>query len=168
MCKKKQDDIGFISKEILSFLKNSLSEDAELGDDIHQTKEQRKRDREITKLLEKYVEVYYDKVETQRVYRNILFYGCCIIILLFSGGIAAVSIYALLGYQDGDITKLISIITICLTLLTSVLGLVTTITKYCFPENDEEYITRIVEAIQTNDLENKKENLKYEKDTDNN
>ncbi len=30
------------------------------------------------------------------------------------------------------------------------------ITKYIFPVNDEEYITRIVELIQNNDLENKK------------
>lgn len=34
------------------------------------------------------------------------------------------------------------------------------ITKYVFPVNDEEYITRIVEIIQNNDLENKKENIR--------
>ena len=34
------------------------------------------------------------------------------------------------------------------------------ITKYFFPENDEQYITTIVETIQQNDLENKRENAK--------
>lgn len=34
------------------------------------------------------------------------------------------------------------------------------ITKDVFPVNDEEHITRIVELIQNNDLENKKENIR--------
>ena len=41
-----------------------------------------------------------------------------------------------------------------------VIGLLTIITKYFFPESDEQYITKIVETIQQNDLENKKENAK--------
>lgn len=41
-----------------------------------------------------------------------------------------------------------------------VIGLLTIITKYFFSENDEQYITKIVETIQQNDLENKKENAK--------
>ena len=40
--------------------------------------------------------------------------------------------------------------------------LLQTITKYIFPENEEEYITRIVEMIQNNDLENKKENIRVQ------
>lgn len=32
--------------------------------------------------------------------------------------------------------------------------------KVVFPENEEEYITRIVEIIQNNDLEHKKENIR--------
>lgn len=31
---------------------------------------------------------------------------------------------------------------------------------YVFPEKEEEYITRIVEIIQRNDLDNKRENIK--------
>ena len=33
------------------------------------------------------------------------------------------------------------------------------IVKYAFPEDDEKYITEIVKAIQSNDLENKKQNI---------
>lgn len=31
--------------------------------------------------------------------------------------------------------------------------MVHTITKYCFPEKDDEYILKIVDSIQKNDLE---------------
>ena len=51
-------------------------------------------------------------------------------------------------------------IAVCITFLSSVIGILTIITKYVFPEKEEEYITRIVEIIQTNDLENKRENIK--------
>lgn len=59
-----------------------------------------------------------------------------------------------------EISELITLFSLCITFLTSILGLFKIITKFCFPENDEEYITKIVEAIQKNDLENKKENMK--------
>ena len=49
---------------------------------------------------------------------------------------------------------------VCLTFLTLIVGILKIITKYVFPVNDEEYITRIVELIQNNDLENKKENIR--------
>lgn len=52
----------------------------------------------------------------------------------------------------------------CITFLTLIVGVLTIITKYVFPENEEEYITRIVEIIQRNDLENKKENIKVKAD----
>lgn len=37
------------------------------------------------------------------------------------------------------------------------------ITKYVFPQNEEEYITHIVKSIQDNDLKNKKANIKSSK-----
>lgn len=48
-------------------------------------------------------------------------------------------------------------ITAMLSLVVSILDLIRVITKYCFPENDEEYIVKIVESIQNNDLEKFKE-----------
>ena len=52
--------------------------------------------------------------------------------------------------------------TACVSFISLIIGLLTIITKYFFPENDEQYITAIVEAIQKNDLENKRENAKHE------
>ncbi len=66
---------------------------------------------------------------------------------------------------DLDTTEsLVGLISVCVTFLTSVIGVLKIIVKYCFPENDEKYITEIVKAVQQNDLENKKENLKYKLD----
>ena len=62
--------------------------------------------------------------------------------------------------SDISIEDVVQLISLCLTFITLIFGILTIITKYVFPENDEEYITRIVESIQKNDLENKKENIK--------
>ena len=56
-----------------------------------------------------------------------------------------------------EISGAVAIITAVISLVVSILELIHTITKYCFPQNDEEYIVRIVESIQNNDLERTKE-----------
>ncbi len=62
--------------------------------------------------------------------------------------------------EANSIPEVIQFISVCVTFLGLIVGLLQIITKYVFPENEEEYITRIVELIQNNDLENKKENIK--------
>lgn len=64
--------------------------------------------------------------------------------------------------QANSVPNVIQLISVCITFLGLIVGLLQTITKYVFPENEEEYITRIVELIQNNDLENKKENIKVQ------
>lgn len=49
----------------------------------------------------------------------------------------------------------------CITYLTLVIGILKIITEYVFPQKEEEYVTRIVKAIQKNDLKNKIENMKH-------
>lgn len=49
-------------------------------------------------------------------------------------------------------SSVVAFVTACITYLTIIVGVLTIITKYCFPENEEEHITRIVETIQTNDM----------------
>lgn len=62
---------------------------------------------------------------------------------------------------DLDVEKVVAFITACISFISLIIGLLTIITKYFFPENDEQYITTIVESVQKNDLENKKENARY-------
>ena len=127
--------------------------------DNYQTREQKARDCEITKLLRQYVTSYSEKVKTQKSYRTVLLILCSSIIGLFS--VAFLILLLHLGFNSSsvDVTGVVSLISICISFLASILGLAQIITKYCFPENDEEYISKIVETIQTNDLQNKLANM---------
>lgn len=85
----------------------------------------------------------------------------CLLILI------AFSIVFIILVTDFKITKssitakdLAGLISVCITFLALIVGILKIITTYVFPEHEEEYITRIVEAIQKNDLENKKENIR--------
>lgn len=123
--------------------------------DKYATEQQKCRDEYITKLLSLYVEFYNDKTKSNRKYKTYLFWFCLIIIFFFS----VFFIYMIFkeGFKNNMLSNLISV---CVTFISLIIGILTIITKYVFPERDEEYITRIVEIIQSNDLENKKENIK--------
>ena len=56
-----------------------------------------------------------------------------------------------------QISNLVAFVTACISFVSLIIGLLTIITKYFFPENDEQYITKIVEIIQNNDFKNKQE-----------
>lgn len=128
--------------------------------DNYQTREQKARDCEITKLLRKYVTSYSEKVKIQKTYRTVLLTLCSSIIALFS--VAFLVLLLCFGFNSSsvEVTGVVSLISICITFLVSILGLAQIITQYCFPENDEEYISKIVETIQANDLQNKLANMK--------
>ena len=129
-------------------------------DDKYQTSQQKVRDYEITKLLKQYVEAYSEKISHRKWYRNILFCLSVFMLLVFSGALLYMIYWCAKQFSVVEIPGLITLVSLCVTFLTSILSLFKIITKFCFPENDEEYITKIVEAIQKNDLENKKENMK--------
>ena len=116
------------------------------------------RDKQITRLLEAYVDTYEDKVRKNKEYRSNILWTCITITVLFA------IVLALLPFQvfggDMEAGDVVSFATACVSFLTLIVGLLHIVTKYVFPENDEEYITRIVEMIQTNDLKNKQENAK--------
>lgn len=153
------------------FVQNLLDSDAKTDsdlagfDDKYQTSQQKIRDYEITKLLKKYVEAYSEKVYNRKRYRNALFILSAAILIVFSAALLVFLYNCVKDFNLIEIPGVITIISLCITFLTSILGLFTIITKFCFPENDEEYITKIVEAIQKNDLENKKENMKISDQT---
>lgn len=127
--------------------------------DNYQTREQKARDCEITKLLREYVASYSIKAETQKRYRNTLLILCSSIIGLFSLAFVVILLRFGLSSLPVETSGIIGLISICVAFLTSILGLAQIITKYCFPENDEEYISRIVATIQANDLQNKLANM---------
>ncbi len=125
------------------------------------TEEQLNRDKQITKLLRHYVDFYKDKIETNKKYKNFLFWICMVILLCFSLIFGCVVAYAVVLSNNDNmfINNVYNVISVSVTFITLIIGILTIITKYVFPQDDEKYITQIVELIQTNDLENKKENI---------
>lgn len=131
--------------------------------DTYATRQQKSRDCKITELLSTYVETYSYKSKSNKWYKGILFFICVGILVAFCVSfIIFVCNVDFNGKAADSIPNVIQLISVCVTFLGLIIGLLQTITKYVFPENEEEYITRIVELIQNNDLENKKENIKVQ------
>lgn len=130
--------------------------------DTYATRQQKSRDRKITELLSTYVEVYNYKSKSNKWYKGILFFICVGILVAFCISFIVFICNVDFNGQANSVPNVIQLISVCITFLGLIVGLLQTITKYVFPENEEEYITRIVELIQNNDLENKKENIKVQ------
>ena len=165
-------DLNEIYKALGSVIKQKTDHDLsdEPYKDKTQTEQQKARDEEITSLLRKYVEAYKNKIDTQKTFRNTLFIGAAILVGILTAVVIFVSVWTVLSIRTVsiDTTAMISIITVCVTLLTSIIGLFQIITRFSFPEDDEKYITTIVDSIQKNDFEHKKANMKSCGKTDNN
>ena len=141
---------------------SEIKDENDLGyQDPFVTEEQKKRDTQITELLTEYVKSYKKKVKHSTICRYIILVPCILIICAFAVMIIYFSVQMLCSQSQAEIPDMVSFITACVSFITLIIGLLTIITKYFFPENDEQYITTIVEAIQKNDLENKRENAKY-------
>lgn len=139
-----------------------VDNDKEMADtyiDTYTTKQQRLRDKKVTELLEQYVEGYKYKNQSNKWYKGILLGCSCTILIAFSVIFIILILKMDFTNQNTSPSSLIEIISVCITFLSLIIGILTIIAKYVFPEKEEEYITRIVEIIQNNDLENKKENI---------
>ena len=135
--------------DMVSFYETKNASDLEWGyKDPYVTQEQQNRDEQITELLTQYVQCYRNKVKQTRVYRWIIIIPSIAIIVSF----AAVLIYFVCKIansgKDLDMSNLVAFITSCISFVSLVIGLLKIITKYFFPENEEQYITTIVESIQ--------------------
>lgn len=135
---------------------SSLSSDEELSDN-YDSEYQKERTNAITAILNNYKDSYQNKIKFQGRYRRILFWGCSVIIGIFTFEVLYVLRQSIFAVNDFAVPGVITIVTGVLSLIVSILELVRIITKYCFPENDEEYIIKIVTSIQENDLEKYKE-----------
>lgn len=161
----KQKDFEKIVSEILDSVDmfQSVNNDDEMREayvDEFTTDQQKKRDKKITELLNQYVDAYCYKNKSNKWYKRILV-GMCIVIVFAFSVIFAILLFQINGSNnDMPLEGMIKLITVCITFLALIVSILKIIAKYVFPENDEEYITRIVEIIQNNDLENKKENIK--------
>ncbi len=128
--------------------------------DEYTTKEQQERDKSISELLALYVKAYKYKNQSNKVYKIILFAVCILSVALFGVVLAYLMIYLNGSCEETTVESIIQLVTVSVTFVTLIVSILKIITKYVFPVNDEEYITRIVELIQNNDLKNKQENIR--------
>ncbi len=124
------------------------------------TKEQKKRDEFVTELLKEYVGFYKGKVSDNKRYKKVLFYVSITLLIIVSLGFGLL-LWEFLVHDNLN-NGIFKFVSTSVTFLSLIIGILMIITKYVFLENDEEYITKIVEMIQNNDLQNKKENIKVQ------
>lgn len=137
-------------------------------EDKFTTKEQKLRDKEITRLLQHYVTTYQNKSKTSPKYKLAIMIGCGVTLGLFTLAFLYVFIKFAGSVSKVQIEGVVALITVSITYLTLFVGTLNIITKYVFPQKEEEYITNIVKMIQQNDLKNKKENIKSISDNEKN
>lgn len=150
----------FLGQVSFSETKNASALESEYRDP-YVTFEQKKRDRQITELLAQYVQCYKNKAKQTVVYRWMIIIPSIVIIIAFAAALVYFAVKIANSGGDLEVSGLAAFITSCVSFVSLVIGLLKIITKYFFPENDEQYITTIVESIQKNDLENKRENAKH-------
>ena len=127
--------------------------------DVWQTREQRKRDCEITELLKTYVISYKNKVDFVFSQRKRVV-NCLLVVLLFvSLAISQLVIHILFAGDEVTTANVIQIIAALGSCVGVVIGLLKVMMEYIFARDDEKYITDIVSSIQKNDLENKRLNM---------
>lgn len=140
---------------------NAAKDDDDLDNKYYKdpflTAEQDKRDEQITRLLSAYVDSYEKKVRGSKWYRRIIFGVCIGIIVAIVGFLIYFACRVVNWENELQISNLVAFVTACISFVSLIIGLLTIITKYFFPENDEQYITKIVEIIQNNDFKNKQE-----------
>lgn len=146
--------------ELLGSIVSGVANDNDLDKyykDPFLTAEQDKRDTQITRLLTAYVNGYEEKTNSAQNYRVLIFLSCIGVVI----AIACVLRYCIIQVADWEnepqISNLVAFVTACISFVSLIIGLLTIITKFFFPENDEQYITKIVEIIQNNDFKNKQE-----------
>ena len=93
------------------------------------------RDRKITELLSTYVEVYNYKSKSNKWYKGILFFICVGILVAFCISFIVFICNVDFNGQANSVPNVIQLISVCITFLGLIVGLLQTITKYVFPEN---------------------------------
>lgn len=129
--------------------------------DHFQTKQQQERDKVITKILREYASSYAKKGQVKEQCQKFMLFICCVFVMISVFGILGLTCRVVIAPESiSDLSALAAFVTAFLGFVSLVFGLITVITKYAFPEDDERYIADIVKAIQDNDLSHKIANMK--------
>lgn len=145
------------------YLKGVRSNVEKLDDDKLNTSFQNprevERDSAVTKLLASYVDTYEKRQTDNRGFRQKMFWLCFFAVSALTLAIVFSIVY-LLVWTERSITDIVALVTACVAAIGSLAFLLEIIAKYVFPSNEEEHISQMVQAVQKNDLEERK--LRYE------
>lgn len=138
-------------------------------DDYHEkfaTGQQKKRDKIVTDILEYYKDNYNSKIQYNKMYKERIAELCLKFIeISFLMFFFLIVIVLVCDNLRDSIQGLVSLLTICVSMLGLIVGIFKIVTKYIFPKKEEEYITQIVSSIQANDYNTKKAYMDYHKHT---
>ena len=145
--------------------KNTINEDRTTYQEKFATKEQKSRDEVITSILHNYHKNYNNKIKYNKKHKERIIELCFTLIeITFLIFIASIVLMLFCENLRNFIQGIASLLTVCVSLLGLIIGVFKIVTRYIFPEKEEEYITQIVSAIQENDYNTKTAYMNYHKD----
>lgn len=130
---------------------SGLFKDSDMSDN-HDRQELLNRSKAVTEILQHYSLAYIDKIGFQERGRKVLFWGLGIVVVVLVAALLIIAFCLLRDVEMINAAGAAAIISAFLSFSVSIIELVKIITKYCFPENGEEYIVKIVESVQNNDF----------------
>ena len=122
------------------------------------TQQQRIRDEYNTDLFKQFVEAYREKRDFAKIAKNSISIWCIICVSLLILACIGLSGYTLI-WTTRQVTDVIALLSAVIPLIIAIIGTLNIVTKYVFPENEEQHITDIVNSINKNDLDNKLANI---------
>ena len=162
---------NFYSDTYINFMnmvrrqKNTINEDRTTYQEKFATKEQKSRDEVITSILHNYHKNYNNKIKYNKKHKERIIELCFTLIeITFLIFIASIVLILFCENLRNSIQGIASLLTVCVSLLGLIIGVFKIVTRYIFPEKEEEYITQIVSAIQENDYNTKTAYMNYHKD----
>lgn len=162
---------NFYSDTYINFMnmvrrqKNIINEDRTTYQEKFATKEQKSRDEVITSILHNYHKNYNNKIKYNKKHKERIIELCFTLIeVTFLIFIASIVLMLFCENLRNSIQGIASLLTVCVSLLGLIIGVFKIVTRYIFPEKEEEYITQIVSAIQENDYNTKTAYMNYHKD----
>ncbi len=133
-------------------------DDEHLNDSLQNPREVG-RDSKISLLLSTYVNTYIERQKNNKSFRERMFRLC----MYSTYGIITIMMVGLaygLFCTKRSVTDIAAMVTVSVSAIGSIAFLLEIVARYVFPANEEEHIATMVQAIQKNDLEERK--LRYE------
>jgi len=118
--------------------------------------QQESRDKATTDLYRQFVESHKEKQAFVKEEKKRILDFCIKWVSVFIGACVFFSliIVLIILFTKKESAGIIALLSVIVPMVVAVIGMLTIVTKYVFPEDEEKNITEIVKAIHKNDLDN--------------